>query len=140
MTTMAHDPRLHALRIVIPFDLVVPDNARLGVVKGRAILTRRYRASKRAIQLLALKARQELPDAVREYWPVSSPRVVSLQIVVFSPDARRRDIGNVVKQLGDGLAGVAYQDDAQIDYLSIVRAGMDREHPRVEISVWETYP
>jgi crossover junction endodeoxyribonuclease RusA len=52
---------------------------------------------------------------------------VSIFIAAFPPDKRRRDLDNVLKQLGDSLthAGV-YQDDCQIDDLRIIRRPVEK--------------
>jgi len=47
---------------------------------------------------------------------------LSLKIMLFPPDKRRRDIDNILKCTMDSLehAGV-YEDDSQIDMLQVVR-------------------
>lgn len=53
-----------------------------------------------------------------ETQPIAGP--IELEIVVFPPDRRRRDIDNVQKALLDALeAGGAYEDDSQIVRLTI---------------------
>ena len=48
---------------------------------------------------------------------------LSLMIEAFPPDKRRRDLDNLIKAIQDSLqyAGV-YEDDSQIDYLTIKRS------------------
>lgn len=52
---------------------------------------------------------------------------LNVTIEAFPPDRRRRDIDNLFKAVLDGLgyAGV-YDDDSQIDHLSITRLGIVR--------------
>jgi len=50
--------------------------------------------------------------------PLTGPLVV--EVDVFPPDKRRRDIDNIVKSLLDALEhGGAYDDDSQIEKLTI---------------------
>lgn len=52
---------------------------------------------------------------------------VSVFIYAFPPDKRKRDLDNVLKQLGDSLtyAGI-YFDDSQIDDLRIIRRPVEK--------------
>jgi len=59
---------------------------------------------------------------------------VRLDIVLWMPDRRRRDLDNCAKSICDGLNGIAYEDDSQIVEL-IVRRHVDRERPRAEVIV-----
>lgn len=61
---------------------------------------------------------------------------VDVEIAAWFPDRRRRDIDNVLKAPLDALthAGV-WQDDSQIQSLSIRRAGIDQAKPRLEITI-----
>lgn len=61
---------------------------------------------------------------------------VRVSIDAWVPDNRRRDVDNLLKAPLDALchAGI-YDDDSQIWELSIRRAGLDRERPRLEITV-----
>ena len=54
---------------------------------------------------------------------------VRLEITLWLPDRRRRDVDNCAKSICDGLNGIAYLDDSQIIELT-VRRGVDREKPR----------
>lgn len=60
---------------------------------------------------------------------------VSVRATVYFP-SRRGDLDNVAKPLLDALKGIAYIDDRQVEELHLVRA-LDRERPRVEVSVTE---
>jgi crossover junction endodeoxyribonuclease RusA len=61
---------------------------------------------------------------------------VELSIMAYYPDQRRRDIDNLLKAPLDALtyAGL-WEDDSQIQALSIRKAGYDKHHPRLEITV-----
>ena len=95
-------------------------------VNGRVLIAaagRKYRTDVELIVLLAKLVRFG-----------AEPVVVRIQ--AWFPDARRRDIDNVLKAPLDALthAGL-WDDDSQIVALSIERAGMDRERPRLEIHI-----
>jgi Holliday junction resolvase RusA-like endonuclease len=118
-------PAPRATALVIPWALVVPDNARHGLVRDRIRLTTRYR-----------KALATASALVRQQWR-GDPLLDRVQLVVtlHPPDRRRRDIANTLKILADALAGAAYMDDAQIDRLTVDRAEPDPDHPRAVLTV-----
>ena len=62
---------------------------------------------------------------------------LKVSINVFQPDRRKRDLDNLFKATLDALqhAGM-YEDDSQIDDLRIVRLDVDKENPRLEVSIW----
>ena len=59
---------------------------------------------------------------------------VRLEITLWLPDRRRRDVDNCAKSICDGLNGIAYLDDSQIIELT-VRRGVDHERPRAIVTV-----
>jgi crossover junction endodeoxyribonuclease RusA len=61
---------------------------------------------------------------------------LAVSIVAHAPDARRRDIDNICKAVLDALqhAG-AYNDDSQIDRLSIRRGEINRANPHVLVTL-----
>lgn len=63
---------------------------------------------------------------------------VSVRIVVYRGSRRRCDVDNLAKQVLDGLNGVAWDDDCQVDDLHVTRR-LDRERPRVvvEVDLWD---
>ena len=58
----------------------------------------------------------------------------SVSIVIYWPNAMRRDIDNVAKATTDALNNLIYHDDAYIYELHVYRK-FDAERPRVEICV-----
>ena len=61
---------------------------------------------------------------------------IELHITAWMPDARRRDVDNLLKAPLDALAHAGiYADDSQIVELSIRKAGIDRANPRLEIDL-----
>ena len=70
---------------------------------------------------------QKYERLVAAYAVVARPRGwrmdarYTVTIHVFAPDKRRRDLDNVAKSILDGLNGVLWDDDAQVDGLTVVR-------------------
>ena len=118
----SHDPFL-----TFPFDVLTPDNRRFHAGKGH-VLTTRYRQGKEAIYLLAI-------SQTRPPRPLFPTERLEVDLAFFMPDKKKRDPTNLLKGLLDALEGVVYNDDKQIDALSWRRLAMDRESPRVEVSI-----
>lgn len=61
---------------------------------------------------------------------------VNVTIDAYYPDLRRRDIDNILKAPLDALTAAGmWDDDSQVQALSIRKAGMDRHSPRLEITL-----
>lgn len=58
-----------------------------------------------------------------------------LTVRIWWPDARRRDADNVLKATQDALNHVVWTDDSQITETRTVVEGIDRENPRILITV-----
>jgi len=58
----------------------------------------------------------------------------ALEITLFFKDKRRRDVDNFNKIILDALEGVVYEDDKQIQKLTITK-DYSKEDPRVEIKI-----
>jgi Holliday junction resolvase RusA-like endonuclease len=106
---------------------MTPDNRRFHPGRGH-VLTTRYRQGKEAVFLLAVA--QTNPPR-----PVFPLEAVEVGLVFFMPDKRRRDPTNLLKGLLDALEGAVYSDDKQIEALSWRKGALDRENPRVEITI-----
>ena len=57
---------------------------------------------------------------------------VEVEIMLYLPDKRRRDLDNMAKSILDGLNGVAWQDDAQVVRL-VVEKHVDPPAPRAVV-------
>lgn len=106
--TMSESTRDSA-EFTLPWPPSVNSAYRSPLINGepRTMLSRRGRAYKKlAAASLAL---QSVPrfGAAR----------VAVEIEVFPPDRRRRDLGNLDKLLLDALQPTVIDDDAQVDYL-----------------------
>ena len=123
----AADPTPDTVRVVLPWALLVRDNAKYGVLKGRMILTSEYRTNKMAA---ALRARQQVMPSRR-----LSGRC-ALRATLHEPNRGRvRDVSNYAKFLCDSLSGVAYDDDGQIDDARYIRGEVDPVAPRVVVEI-----
>lgn len=113
-----------AITIVLPWPPSV--NRYWRSVRGRNILSKEARAYKVAAQ-----------SAIeRNGWRVTGP--VRVAFTLYPPDRRLRDGDNVGKPLFDALvSGGAIEDDNNRIVLghSMDWAGMDRERPRVEVTI-----
>lgn len=114
------------LFLTLPWAVLVPDNAKYGVVRGKIILTKAYRTAKESARMLA----QLTFKRRRLYGPVS---VVA---TLYEPDRdRSRDLSNYCKLVHDALSDAAYTDDAQIDDVRWLRGPVDPKNPRCEITI-----
>jgi crossover junction endodeoxyribonuclease RusA len=110
--------------IVIPFPPSV--NRLWRQFKGRTILSADGRAYRKAVEAAAWSG-----------WAhgVGSAEC-SVSLRAFVPDARRRDLDNLLKAALDGLtAARQWEDDSQIKRLTIEHCGIDRANPRLEVEV-----
>jgi len=108
--------------------ITIPGNpipkGRPRVVKGRVFTPRRTRDYERLVsQYAALKWTRE---------PTRARLFVSMRF--YRETAHRCDLSNLVKSVEDGLQGIVFVDDEQIDELHI-RREVDRDNPRVEVWV-----
>lgn len=113
-----------ARELVLPFPPSV--NRYWRTVRGRTLISlagRQYRGAAVSAALVGTPVRLgEVP--------------IALHIVAWMPDARRRDVDNLLKAPLDAMAHAGiYADDSQIVALSIRKAGIDRVNPRLEIDV-----
>lgn len=67
-----------------------------------------------------------------EQWPTGERYEVELWL--YFPDKKRRDLDNVAKAICDGMNGFAYDDDSQVDKLVVHRC-FDRGNSRAEVEV-----
>lgn len=94
--------------------------------KGRTLLSREGRSYRAEVAQLVMLAR--VPGLGRQ--------AVAMTIDAHMPDARRRDLDNLLKAAQDALqAARVYDDDSQIVDLRIRLAGIDRVRPRLEIKL-----
>ena len=103
--------------------------ARARVVNGHAHTPERTRRYQHLVGLAA-SGGMALASA---RWPRDARYRVSIEIVPGT--AHRFDVDNVGKAILDGCNRVAWDDDSQVDELTIRRLPVDRLRPRVEVEV-----
>ena len=59
---------------------------------------------------------------------------VTVNIILFFGDKRKRDIDNFNKAVLDSMSGIVWIDDEQIQELNIIKQH-DKENPRIEITI-----
>lgn len=113
--------------LVLPWSCLISDNRHRGPVSSRA--------DSAAYKL----ARTRAHAAAAEQWGAYAPFAgrISLLARIFPPNAQRRDIGNFAKCVKDSLSGVAYADDVQVVDERWIRAAIDVDRPRAEITIEE---
>lgn len=115
----------NVITLSLPWEVLVSDNQKYGIAQGRLILTKRYRDAKEAITVHAMR----IPASQR---PLDGR--LRLEATLHEPDdIRSRDIANFAKLTHDGLNGMLFHDDAQLDEVCWIRGAMDKANPRVDI-------
>lgn len=114
------------MKVTLPWSCVISKNRKYTVTRnGRMILSKAYREGKEKIYVVARKSYKGEP----------LEGDVSIEFVMYLPDKRRRDILNVTQIICDGLEGIAYEGDHQIAEFYGVRIEVDKDNPRVEVTV-----
>ena len=114
------------MKITIPWEHCISKNNKVTVWgKGRPALTAQYRNAKASI----FKIANETTSGPKYKEPVK------IRFDVFEPNRRRRDILNYTQVICDGIEDVAYDNDARICYVIVKRCGLDKENPRIEVTV-----
>ena len=113
--------------IVLPWEVLASDNLRKRYKGDGEKAWAGYKNARDNAHLLAIPQ-----VASRPKFPTGDVR---MSVVFTLPDLRRRDPNNLTKMICDALTGVAYEDDAQIAAMSWVRAGIDKDGARAEVTV-----
>lgn len=120
--------------IEIPWRYVVSKNRKSTVwSNGRIALSTKYSNAKDSIHKIAKLQSHE--QGVK----VPCTDRVGLELQVYPPDKRHRDIFNVTQCIFDGIEGTFYEDDWQIDHGLVLRCPVDRERPRVVVKLWRIH-
>lgn len=132
-----HEPPalIFPIRFTLPWSALCSDNDKYGarLVSGsdgrphpRLILSERYRAAKATTRKIA---RQATAGAD----PVTVP--LEITALVYVPDGRPHDVVNFAKCAHDGLETAIYQNDRWLYRAHWIRAGVDVDGPRAEITI-----
>lgn len=116
------------MKISIPFEHCVSKRDKYTKWKGGKIaLSEKYRSAKLAVNYIARAQRANGAG------PVEGP--VRMHGIVHFPDKRRRDIHNYIQMIADAIEGVAYENDNQIEILLWERGVIDKERPRIDLTI-----
>ena len=114
------------MKLVIPYDLLARDNERIGgMIRGRLLLSQKYRRKKDAARAAAMT----------QYRGKPLEGDLAIAGIAYWPDRRRRDLMFFVKALHDALEGVCYLDDVQLVEVQYKKGGIDKDAPRVELEI-----
>lgn len=117
-------------RITLPWSAVLHDNHRFIAIrsgyKARLIASPEYREKKEVAETLL---------CAQWHGKGKMSGELALHAQCFFPDKRKRDAGNYRKLITDCLSGIAYDDDSQLISETWERKGIDREQPRIEITL-----
>jgi len=119
-------PRAEAITLRLPWSCLVSDNRKYGVLDGKLIAQKPYRAAKKAIHALAVEAMQGRA-------PADCP--VSLTARVWMPDNRPHDLTNSCKLVHDAIEGAIVSNDRWLHDVRWIRAGVDVDAPRCELTI-----
>jgi Holliday junction resolvase RusA-like endonuclease len=116
------------LTLRIPWSCLISDNDKHVVEKGtgRRFTTPEYKNAQARIRLLAGDALEGRPAA-------SGPMAFVAR--VWMPDRRRHDVLNFGKCTIDSLTGLVFVDDSQLHDVRWIRAGVDVDQPRAELTI-----
>ena len=83
--------------------------------------------------------KQQVAELVRTVGkPRLYERMVRVELVLYPPDARRRDLDNVLKILLDSLTYArVWHDDEQVDQISIRRGEPAKSSGQCLVKVWQ---
>ncbi len=70
-------------------------------------------------------------------WPMDAR--YSVTVHAYFGDKRRRDVDNVIKQVLDGLNGIAWEDDHQVDAVRCCKY-LENAQPRLVVEVEVVHP
>jgi len=119
-------PDDHVWEMTLPYPPTV--NTYYRNVSGKTLISKRGRAYRKTVSSMVARSGM-----------VPMRGLLMIDIAVFLPDKRRRDLDNLLKSLADSLQhGGVYEDDTQIRDWHIYDAGMDRPegHVIVRLKRW----
>lgn len=123
LTDQRPEPRQESGRVVVTLPYPPTVNTYWRRYQGRTLISRKGRAYRREVEAL-LAGRDRLAGRL------------AVSIEAHAPDRRRRDLDNICKSLLDALQhGGLIEDDGDIDDLRIVRGEVDKDDPRVELTI-----
>jgi len=108
-------------------------------LEGNPISTQHAYANGNGRRFLTTKARALKEDyqwQVKQQWDNGMLEGdLSVDIILYFGDERKRDFDNFHKLSIDSLEGIVFKDDAQITEATVIKA-IDKKRPRIEIRIW----
>jgi Holliday junction resolvase RusA-like endonuclease len=126
LTRVYSESKAERIELRIPWSCLVSDNAKYGVLDGKLIAQKPYREAKKRIHALALEVMGDRPSFLQP---------VALVARVWMPDNRRHDLTNSCKLVHDALEDAVVEDDSQLHDVRWIRAGVDVDAPRAELTI-----
>lgn len=102
----------------------IPVNQRTMIVSGRQTSSKKWKDTKLAMSW-----------ETKAQWP-GDPLTedITLNVLLYFGDKRRRDIDAYIKILLDSMEGVVYENDAQVTELHVYK-DIDLDDPRVVVQI-----
>lgn len=121
------------VRLRIPWSALISDNVKhlTDTKTGRRYCTTEYRDARKRVRALA-------SDAMHGRPPAECP--LALVGRIWLPNNRRHDVHNYGKCLADALTGVVFADDSWLYDTRWIRAGVDVDAPRCELTITPLTP
>lgn len=119
------------VRLTIPWSMLCSDNRKYTTHGDRLVLREEYRIAKMAV-------RRTARDVVGDAEPAQIP--LRLVAAVYVPDRRPHDVANFAKCVHDALEDSVYASDRWLDDVHWLRAGVDVDRPRAEITISPVNP
>lgn len=117
------------MKVILPWDVCLHDNHRFipaRYPRRGLIASHEYRERKEMAETFLCAAWHGKPKLKGE---------LKLHARCYFPDRRKRDAGNYRKLITDSLSGIAYTDDSQLVSETWEKISIDRENPRIEITL-----
>ena len=122
------------MKLTLPWDAVMHDNHRFIPVK----MGKGPKAALRLIASPEYREKKQIAEARFMAQCHGQPKLegeLKLHARCYFPDRRKRDSGNYRKLITDALSEIAFADDSQLVSETWEKAEIDRERPRIEITL-----
>lgn len=123
--TTTRQPIRFPITLMLPWSALCSDNKKCHAHGDRHMLTPEYLQSRAAI---IERTKFQLGDVE----PVTHPLALVARVCV--PDNHVHDVPNFAKGVHDALQGIVYKSDAQLWDTRWIRAGVDVDRPRAELT------
>lgn len=108
------------------------------VLKGNPLSTSHIYLSRGKMRFMKKEAKdrkeQYAWEAKGQYKGQPIQKDITVDIVLYFGDKRKRDIDNFNKLWMDSLEGIVYEDDKQIQELHTIKS-YDKQDPRIEVFI-----